>query len=77
MPKNADPRIIAVIVIKFEQGDSTIEKQVQKMQFNGVANSVDPGQRSSLIWVYTVCLGLLVQKLGINTVFCYSIIFFI
>ena len=35
-------------------------------QADGMANSVDPGQtRSSLIWVYTVCLGLSVWKLRI------------
>ena len=38
-------------------------------QADGMANSVHRGQtRSSLIWVYTVCLGLSVQKLRINTV---------
>ena len=32
----------------------------------GMANSVDPDH---LIWVYTVCPGLSVRKLGVNTVF--------
>ena len=35
----------------------------------GMANSVDPDQRSSLIWVYTVCSDLSVRKLRIITVF--------
>ena len=35
---------------------------------DGMANSVDPDQRSSLIWVCTVCPGLSVRKLRIITV---------
>ena len=40
-----------------------------------MANSVDLDQRSSLIWVCTVCPGLSVQKLRIITVFedCYCV----
>ena len=34
----------------------------------GMANSVDPDQRSSLIWVCIVCLGISVWKLRIITV---------
>ena len=34
---------------------------------DGMANSVDP-ERSSLIWVCTVCLGISVRKLRIVTV---------
>ena len=43
-----------------------------------MANSVDPDQqsdlsfRSSMIWVYTVCQGLSVQKLRIITVILHS-----
>ena len=32
---------------------------------DGMANSVDPDQRSSLIWVCTVCPGISVRKLRI------------
>ena len=35
----------------------------------GMANSVDPDQMSSLVWVCTVCSGISVQKLRIITVF--------
>ena len=38
---------------------------------HGIANHVDPDQRSSLIWVYTDCPDLSVRKLRIITVFCY------
>ena len=43
---------------------------------DGMANSVDPDQtapRSSLIWVYTVCLDLPVRKLRIITVIVYNV----
>ena len=38
---------------------------------DGMANSVDLDQ-SSLIWVYTVCLGISVRKLRIIIVSCYD-----
>ena len=39
---------------------------------DGIENSVDPDQRSSLIWVCTVCSDLFARKLRNITVFFYS-----
>ena len=43
---------------------------------DGMANIVDPDQiapRSSLIWVYTVCLDLPIQKLRIIMIMLFTI----
>ena len=60
--KISDTRKCTVITLKFEQGGSTI-RVVRPKDADGMAN------RSSLIWVYTVCQDLSVWKLRIFTVF--------
>ena len=55
------PEKIAVITLKFEQSIFTVEKYIKSA--DRMANSVDSEQtRSSLIWVYTICSDLSVQK---------------
>ena len=55
------PEKFAEIIPKFEQHGFTIE------DVDRIANSVDPNQ-TALIWVYTVCPDLSVQKLRTITV---------
>ena len=70
------PTMFAVITLKFKQRDLPKFRNLSKSA-DRMANSVDPDQtaplgllssRSSLIWVYTVCQGLSVQKHRIVTV---------
>ena len=60
IPKYSDTLKTAVIILKF---GSTIEKCVQRMktEWQTVKTLIRLTSRSSLIWVYTVCLDLHVQ----------------
>ena len=68
-PKKLYNRKIAVIILKFEQC-GFYHKEMSLKDAERMANSVDPNQtvfrdcssRCSLIWVYTVCPDLSVQK---------------
>ena len=55
--QNWAPEIEVVVMLKFDEYGVTIQKYAQKMQIEGMANSVDPDQ-SSLIWVRTVCANI-------------------
>ena len=65
-PKLWTPKQIAVVILKL----SFYYRIMGQKHAVGIANSVDPDKTawSSLIWVYTVCPGLSVQKLRIITV---------
>ena len=64
MVKFLDTQHIAVKSLKSEHNSQTVEKDLQKTQLKS-QNISDPDKTSSwscLIWVYTVCFGLSVNK---------------
>ena len=65
-PKNSDTRKICCNYPK-RWTVWFYDRVMRPKDADRIANSVDP-ERSSLIWVYTVCLDLPVQKLRIITV---------
>ena len=70
IPEFSDPGKIAIIILKFELW--LYHRVISPKDADRMANNVDldraPLGRSNLIWVYIVCPGLSVRKLGTITV---------
>ena len=63
--------VLSLLLVKFDKNTMNIEYQPEgKVLFKEqLSDCMSDTSRSSLIWVYTVCLSLFVRKSGLNMIF--------